>query len=74
MTGGWLGAGWLGCWLAGLLVGPASVAALPGCRRPHCRLLRLPLLPRSATVCPKGLNPGKAIAKVKQIVETGKVV
>lgn len=25
----------------------------------------------SATVCPKGLNPGKAIAKIKQAVATG---
>lgn len=45
---------------------PALTAVLLLC--PHFRPFR------SATVCPKGLNPGKAIAKVKQIVETGKVV
>ncbi len=34
----------------------------------HTHLIHLP---RSATVCPKGLNPGKAIAKIKQAVATG---
>ena len=61
-----------------------STPRMRGLRHPlaPCRLAADPTppcaipLPRmcSATVCPKGLNPGKAIAKVKQIVETGKVV
>ena len=36
--------------------------------------LTAPFPSTPAAVCPKGLNPGKAIAKIKQIVETGVVV
>ncbi|PSC70794.1 Succinate dehydrogenase [ubiquinone] iron-sulfur mitochondrial [Micractinium conductrix] len=36
------------------------------------KLYRCHTIMNCATVCPKGLNPGKAIAKIKQIVETGK--
>ena len=37
------------------------------------KLYRCHTIMNCTTVCPKGLNPGKAIAKIKQIVETGKV-
>ncbi|GMH43622.1 hypothetical protein BSKO_11544 [Bryopsis sp. KO-2023] len=38
------------------------------------RMYRCKTIMNCAQVCPKGLNPGKAIAKLKQIVHTGKVV
>jgi len=71
LNGRWQGAHWC----------PDMPACLPNCA-PHllqpwplfCCSAHTVAPSRSATVCPKGLNPGKAIAKVKQIVETGKVV
>ncbi|KAL4853304.1 Succinate dehydrogenase [ubiquinone] iron-sulfur subunit [Chlorella vulgaris] len=38
------------------------------------KLYRCHTIGNCTTVCPKGLNPAKAIAKIKQIVETGKIV
>lgn len=38
------------------------------------RLYRCKTIMNCATVCPKGLNPGKAIAKLKQSCHTGKPV
>ena len=35
------------------------------------KLYRCKTIMNCATVCPKGLNPGKAIAKIKQAVHTG---
>ena len=37
------------------------------------KLYRCHTIMNCASVCPKGLNPGKAIAKVKQSVESGAV-
>ena len=36
------------------------------------KLYRCHTIMNCTTVCPKGLNPGKAIAKIKQSVESGK--
>lgn len=38
------------------------------------KLYRCKTIMNCATVCPKGLNPGKAIAKIKQSVHTGVAV
>lgn len=38
------------------------------------KLYRCHTIMNCATVCPKGLNPGKAIAKIKQSVEKGAAV
>ena len=35
------------------------------------KLYRCKTIMNCATVCPKGLNPGKAIAKIKKSVHTG---
>eukprot|EP00887_Chlorella_sp_A99_P007853 scaffold20.g7853.t1 len=44
------------------------------CVPPRPSLYRCHTIMNCATVCPKGLNPGKAIAKVKQSVEKGVAV
>mmetsp|Transcript_839 Transcript_839/g.2187 ORF Transcript_839/g.2187 Transcript_839/m.2187 type:complete len:113 (-) Transcript_839:285-623(-) len=38
------------------------------------KLYRCKTIMNCASVCPKGLNPGKAIAKLKQSVHSGKAV
>ena len=38
------------------------------------KLYRCKTIMNCATVCPKGLNPGKAIAKIKKSVHTGVAV
>lgn len=38
------------------------------------KLYRCHTIMNCATVCPKGLNPGKAIQKIKQSVERGSAV